>query len=117
MFVRPRTDFCCISGAGFFGHHIRVQGIARRPACVINDIYLDFLTAEGAIDHYRILILDQAGEVAGFSMCNAATDAAALSLASRWLGKQRDVEVWRGPQLVGTVSIAPSSTTEAAPAG
>lgn len=89
--------------------HIPVCGIAADPYHVINKAHLDFHTKEGAIDRYRILMLDQSGEVAGFTTCDATTDAAALSIAGRWLGKQRNVEVWRGPHLVGILSTVAHS--------
>jgi hypothetical protein len=54
--------------------------------------------------HYSLLMLDDANEVISSGACNADTDEAAIAAARAWLGKHPTVEVWKGPNLVATVT-------------
>lgn len=62
--------------------------------------------------HYSLLMLDNANEVISSGACDADTDEAAMAAARVWLGKHSAVEVWKGPNLVATVT---SPSTAASP--
>ena len=59
---------------------------------------------ERTMAHYSLLMLDPADEVVSSGVCHADTDEAALDAARAWLGKHPAVEVWRGPNLLATVT-------------
>jgi len=54
--------------------------------------------------HYSLLMLDAANEVVSSGMCDADTDEAAVAAARVWLSKHPAVEVWKGPNLLATVT-------------
>ena len=54
--------------------------------------------------HYSLLMLDLANEVVSSGIFRADEDEAAMAAARVWLSKHPAVEVWKGPNLLATVT-------------
>ena len=59
---------------------------------------------ERTMAHYSLLMLDSANEVISSGICRTDEDEAAMAAARVWLSKHPAVEVWKGPNLVATVT-------------